>query len=224
MLRLASFTFLVMLAAQSPAAESWRLDRDDEGIKVYTRDVEDSRYRAFRGVVDLETSLPGAVGLLDNTAACEQWLHLCQESRLLEEVDWSERFIYQVSDLPFPASTRDAIFRASIAQQPNGDIHIDLASRPDFIPETRYVRIHDSHGQYLLQKLDDDTTRLTWTMYIDPAGSLPAFLVNRLLTDIPFQSLRNFRELVKQEKYQVLKFRYDDHGQAVDLVNKRWEN
>ncbi|MBD3649632.1 MAG: START domain-containing protein, partial [Pseudomonadales bacterium] len=215
---------ITLLADAGFAEESWRLDREEDGIRVYTRSVDDSRYRAFRGVVELETSLPGAVGLLDNTAACEEWLHLCKESHLIKEVDWSERYIYQISDLPFPASTRDAVFQASISQQANGDIHIDLTSYPDFIPETKYVRIRDSHGQYLLQKIGEHTTRLTWTMYIDPGGSLPAFLVNRLLTDIPFKSLEQFRNVVRQDKYQALEFRYDAEGRPVDLLNKSWQN
>lgn len=147
---------------------------------------------------------------------------MCQESRLLEQEDWSERYIYQVTDLPFPASTRDVIFRAVISQNASRDIRIELSSRPGFIPETRYVRIHESYGSYLLEKLEDNGIRLTWTMYVDPAGSLPAFLVNRLLTDTPFESLRNFRELVKRDKYQVLTFEYDEHGKAVDLKNRRW--
>ncbi len=212
---------LAFVAADADAGE-WRLDENADGIKVYTRSVEGSRYREFKGVVHLHTSLASAVGVLDNPDSCAEWLHLCERSRVLEKRSWAERFIYQVSDMPFPASHRDAIFKATIYQEPNDDIHIELSSRPDFIPETRYVRIHESRGEYLLQKVDEDTIRLTWTMHIDPAGSLPAFLVNRLLTDIPFKSLQDFREVVEQDKYQVLEFEYDETGQAVGLLHKRW--
>ena len=201
---------------------AWQLDISEDGIKVYTREVEGSKYREFKGVVDLDAGLPSAVGVLDNAAACVEWLHLCEESRVLDKRGWSERFIYQVSDLPFPASTRDAIFLARIRQGADGHIHVTLDSRPDFIPQTRYVRIRESHGEYLLQPMPNGKTRLTWTMYIDPAGRLPAFMVNRLLTDIPLESLRNFRDTVKQDKYRVLEFRYDDNGNPVGLLHKSW--
>ncbi|MEX2489846.1 MAG: START domain-containing protein [Pseudomonadales bacterium] len=212
----------ILVSGNMAAAEDWQLDRHEDGIKVYTRKIEDLKHREFKGVVELETSMASAVGLLDDTEACQDWLHMCQESRVLEQKNFSERYIYQVTDLPFPASTRDAVFRAVISQSTSRDIRIDLTSRPEFIPETRYVRIHDSYGSYLLEKLEDNGIRLTWTMYVDPAGSLPAFLVNRLLTDTPFESLRNFREVVQRDKYQMLMFEYDEHNKAVDLKNRSW--
>lgn len=215
------FTVLIV-ASQTAESAAWELDRDEEGIKVYTREVEGSRYREFKGVTEMETSLASAVGLLDDTSACQDWLYLCETSRVLDQKSWSERFIYQISDLPFPASRRDAIFKATISQPDLQEIRIDLSSRPDYIPETDHVRIHESQGFYLLQVIDDDTVRLTWAMYINPAGSLPAFLVNRLLTDIPFKSLLNFREVVNQQKYQVLDFKYNEQGQAIDLTNRSW--
>lgn len=213
---------VLILASQTAKSAGWELHRDEEGIRVYTREVEGSRYREFKGVTEIETSLASAVGLLDNTSACQDWLYLCEKSQVLDQKSWSERFIYQVSDLPFPASTRDAIFQATISQPDLREIRINLWSRPDYIPETDHVRIHDSRGFYLLQAIDDDTIRLTWTMYINPAGALPAFLVNRLLTDIPFKSLLNFRKVVNQQKYQVLDFRYNEQGQAIDLTNRSW--
>lgn len=213
---------VLILAGHAAASEAWELDRDKEGIKVYTREVEGSRYREFKGVTEMQTSLASAVGLLDDTSACQDWLHLCEESRVLDQKNWSERYIYQISDLPFPASTRDAIFHATITQSADREVLIELSSRPDYIPETDHVRIHDSHGAYLLQVIDDYTIRMTWTMYINPAGSLPAFLVNRLLTDIPFKSLLKFRDLVSREKYQVLEFQYNQEGQAIDLINRSW--
>jgi hypothetical protein len=69
-----------------------------------------------------------------------------------------------------------------------------------------------------LQQLDEDRLRLTWTQYIDPAGSLPAFMVNALLTDVPFNSLKKFREVVKKEKYRNARFIFDESGTPIDLT------
>jgi hypothetical protein len=43
-------------------------------------------------------------------------------------------------------------------------------------------------------------------------------MVNALLTDVPFNSLKKFREVVKKEKYQNARFIFDESGTPIDLI------
>jgi|TARA_B100001971_G_C18165985_1_gene524222 hypothetical protein len=94
------------------------------------------------------------------------------------------------------------ILKAKVSLADEEEIRIDLESKPGFIEETSHIRILESHGSYLLEKLDENQTRLTWIQYVDPAGALPAFIVNSMLTNLPYKSLENFRKVVKQKKYR----------------------
>ncbi len=162
--------------------------------------------------MELNATLASSLALLDDAEACPDWIHRCELSRVLERTGSLERHIYQVSDLPFPAASRDMIFKATIRQTEDGSIRIDLHSKPDFIEETRYIRITESYGSYLLEKLDEHRTRLTWIQYVDPAGALPAFMVNSMLTDVPFKSLENFKKVVTREKYRDASFIHHEDG------------
>jgi len=203
-------------AAESAKSE-WALKKDKDGIRVYIRKIEGRMYREFKGIVEIETTLTRALALLDDSDACEEWLYRCESARILQRSGLRERHVYQVTNLPFPAATRDAIIKVTLLDYQTGRIRVDLQSTPDFIPATSLVRIRDSYGTYLLEQLDEHHMRLTWTQYVNPAGNLPAFVVNALLTDVPFKSLKNFRETVQKEKYRNARFIYDESGTPVDL-------
>jgi len=216
-MKLMTCAFLLCLAPclltfAEDSVEEWKPRKDKNGIQVYSRRVAGSKYEEFKGVVELNATIASSLALLDDTQACTEWLHRCERSKELQRSGLLERHIYQISDLPFPALSRDMIFKATIVQTEDGNIRIDLQSKPDFIEETGYIRITDSYGFYLLEKLDENRTRLTWVQYVDPAGALPAFMVNSMLTDVPFKSLLNFQKVVKREKYRDARFIHHEDG------------
>ena len=92
------------------------------------------------------------------------------------------------------------------------------SSAPAEIPVTKHIRVRDALGSYLLEPVADNRTRVTWQMYVDPAGALPAWLVNSMLTDLPYRSLKNFRELVRQPPYSLAYFKYDDQGTPIEIL------
>lgn len=211
-----------MLSVSSASAD-WELKKDKDGIQVFTREVADSRYREFKGTIVINSTLASVLGVLDHTESCPNWLHRCIEGKLIEQTSFNQRIIYQATDLPFPAASRDSVFVARTTYDAKSNqVQIHLQSAPGKHPLTNHVRIIKSSGSYTLEQLADDRVRVIWRQHIDPAGRLPSFVVNALVTDIPFESLANLRELVKKPIYQRLTFIYDDTGQVVSLDGTSW--
>ena len=100
--------------------------------------------------------------------------------------------LYQVTDLPFPIRSRDVIFHVMVTYNQDRSVLVSLQAKPQRLEETRYVRITDAFGYYLFQPLAENRTRMTWQLYVDPAGSLPAWVVNSMLTEIPTFHSRTF--------------------------------
>lgn len=57
-----------MAMSLSLVAAEWRLEKDDDGIQVFTRAVEGSDYRAFRGETLINAELNQLMAVLDDTA------------------------------------------------------------------------------------------------------------------------------------------------------------
>ncbi len=93
-----------------------------------------------------------------------------------------------------------------------------MTARPELLPETRHVRLRDAWGTYLLEPTDSEKTKITWQQYVDPAGALPRWLVNSMLTDLPYRSLKAFRELVTRPPYSNAAWIVDDNGNRVGIT------
>ena len=183
-----------------------------------SRPYGNGKHQEFHATTIMEAAPASIIAVLQDNAVCPRWLYRCQESRLLEEVSNQERYFYQVTDLPFPARSRDAVFHAVLTWKENGNIRVALKAIPDYLEETRNVRIQESVGYYLVEPVDDTHTRVTWQQYINPAGSLPAWLVNSMLTDLPFESLKALKTLVGEAPYRSAVFSYDEAGLPSGIV------
>lgn len=209
---------MVFIAASSAASE-WEMRLQKDGILVESRLPDGKTYQEFRASVEIDAALPAAIALLNDNSVCTEWLFRCKESRLIEQISRTEKTFYQRTTLPFPAKDRDAVFHASITFEDSGAALVTMNARPDALPETRYVRLHDAYGSYYLEPLSDSRTRVTWQQYVDPAGALPKWLVNAMLTDLPFRSLKNFRELVKDPAYRGVSWILDETGTPIDITS-----
>ncbi|MDH5737743.1 MAG: START domain-containing protein [Gammaproteobacteria bacterium] len=199
-------TFSLDSSAQE--VTDWILKKEADEIKVYTRRHGNSPYLEFKGEVIIDAPFVSVLALLDDVEACEEWVHRCKMGKTLAEVrtpDEYDRVIYQITQLPFPLKNRDAIYKATVTWgKDNQSAYIQLMSMPDYIEGTDFVRIRESSGSYEAIMLNKSQVKLTWMHWVDPEGILPAFIVNSLSVSIPFQSLKRFREKVKEEKYQGL--------------------
>ena len=212
-------TLIFFLAATSARADTdWQPRFDQDGINIETRSFPGSRREEFRATVEVDAGIAAALALLQDYETHVQWVHRCRESRLLSKTGNNDRLLYQVTDLPFPIKSRDAIFHITVTYNQDESVLVSLQARPQQLEETEHVRITDAFGHYLFQPLAENRTRMTWQLYVDPAGSLPAWVVNSMLTEIPHLSLKNFRRLVVMPPYRDATFVYDDEGKPVDVA------
>lgn len=193
----------VSLLAQ---AGEWQLEKDDAktGIKVYTRVVEGSPLKEFKGVAKVDSSLMGIVALIDDRQVGPEWI---QDNKLLETVEKpsaTEVVSYMVTAAPWPVKDRDATVYSKMTQDlESKEIHIALQAVTDKRPEVKgRVRITELKGFWHLKPIDANSTVVTYQVHANPAGSLPEWLINSLVVNMPYHTLKNMQTKVQEEKYQ----------------------
>lgn len=215
--------FSILISTISADAEDWELIKDEDGIMVYTRTISGSNIKEFRGVTNIMAPLDSILGVLNDTEACPKWIHNCKDALKLRDISFNEGYIYQVIDFPFPVKDRDLILQSKMSQDPvSKAITIELTSIPDYISETKNVRIKKSNGKYVIKPIDNGSFEVTWQHHTEPGGRIPSWLVNKLIVDTPFNTLRNLRSLVQDEKYRRAKLKYSTNGVAIDWEVKNW--
>jgi hypothetical protein len=182
----------------------WTLKKAESGISIYTRDAENSDYKELKSVLRLKTSLNSIVALLTDYESYPQWVYRCGVSSTIERISELEVVHYQNVIAPWPVDSRDFVVNVKLMQDPvSKTISIISTCIPDYIPEVKdHVRIREFKASWTLTPQKDGTVEVVYQLLVNPAGSIPAWLINLAVVDGPFETSLNLIEWVKKDKYQ----------------------
>jgi len=208
----ASINILLMcqILSFSPSLIAWELVKEQEGISVYTKDVEDSPLKAFRAVTTVDSTLTALVALLEDTQAGPDWLYSCLSLKRVHSDSPTQAYNYTINDLPWPVQDRDAIIYSELKQDPQTQtVRITMKGLPHYLPEKNdYVRVPYLTGEWAIVPIKNQTMEISYTAHIEPGGNIPDWLVNTLLVDTPLKTFIQMKKLLPQKKYQLAKRTY----------------
>ncbi len=144
------------------------------------------------------------MALVNNHAAGPEWIQDCKELKTLERPSATESIFYMVTAAPWPVKDRDSIIHSTMTQDPKTLVsRYDMVIKNDVMePQKKRVRITEMHGSWVFTPVDAKTTEITYQAHADPAGSLPNWLINSLVVDMPYTTLKNMQTKVLEEQYQ----------------------
>lgn len=192
----------LLVAVPLLAEENWELVRDRDGIQVYSQPVEGSDFNAVRGVTRISSSLSRLVTLVRDPELRPLWDEYCGESYIYKQLNSREELVYLHSELPWPVSDRDMLNRVTWSQDA-GTLEVTMRSvaTRDILQEKEgRVRVAVATNDWQLRPKEAGWIELTTTVHLDPAGPLPAWLLNKLSVEAPYRSLLNLRELAASDK------------------------
>ncbi|MBF0236382.1 MAG: START domain-containing protein [SAR324 cluster bacterium] len=213
------------LWGQAVRAE-WELKDEKDGIKVFVQKVPGSDYDEFKGVVTLKTSVASVLAMLDDTPSYTKWIDKCAEAKLIKLISFTERYIYQVSDLPWPVDDRDVVIHSVITQEAETKaiiVSTEADAKYEYpSSDGDNVRVPFSQGYYRILDIGDGQTEITWRLHTVPGGSIPTSLVNALLVEMPMNTLKNLKKEIMQKKYQTAAFEFSPEGSPIGWAVKEW--
>ncbi|XOZ33694.1 START domain-containing protein [Halomonadaceae bacterium KBTZ08] len=200
--------------------QHWDKAMEADGIQIHTRNIEGSHIDAFRAETVLDAPLEAVMAVMANPRSCMEWVHQCAHAERLETGGFRDRYAYSVNDMPWPVSDRDYVLHIQTRTGESRDhIIIEMESVEGRVePKDDYVRMPASSTVYEFFREGDSRTRMLWYQHAVPGGSLPDWLVNRLATDIPYESLRTLNEVVNQDRYQGHELIYDEQGRITGVT------
>ncbi|MEX2476573.1 START domain-containing protein [Marinobacter sp.] len=212
---------VVASAADLPPedADGWTLRKEADNIRVYTISQTDSSFKAFKAEALLDSTMENLLAVMVNPESCVEWVHNCTESSAFGDGDFHDRYAYSVNDMPWPVTDRDYVLRIRThGDQSSGEVTMDLNAVPDRRDEIDgHVRVDRSDTLYRFVP-EGDKTRMIWVQHTDPNGSIPGWLVNTLLVDIPLRSLEQLERVTRKDRYQGHTLEYNDAGQLTGVT------
>ncbi len=198
---------LIVLLSITVPAWSWESAREQEGIQVYTRKIENSPIAESLGVITVDASLSAVAALIMDADRQQEWIDSVDESRLLRRVTDRKVYLYTVSRAPWPVADRDAVVYSELSQDRSGIVTIQSHATPDFLPPAEgLLRIRAVDSTWKLIPRAGHQVKLCYRVHSDPGGQLPAWLVNSVVVNQPYNTLQNLRERVQQPPYRDAAF------------------
>lgn len=198
LLVIAIFSFFISVNAQ----EGWQLEKDKNGIAVYTRKGEDSKLKEYKGITLVDAPLSKVYELINNVSGWDKVMFKCKEgsAKVLKQINKNEYYAYMEISAPFPASNRDAIIiYKNHPAAADGSVLIEFKAAPNYIPEkSGLVRVPEIVGYWKLIPVSKTQTKVIHQALSAPGGKVPAGLANSAAVDAPYTTLEKVKELLSK--------------------------
>lgn len=196
--------FLLVTCQTSFAQTSWKLEKDKNDIKIYTSALTGSKVKAVKVECEIQARPSQLVALLLDIDAAPEWVYHTKSAKLVKRVSPSELYYYSEVILPWPVQNRDFIAHLTVTQdQESRIVTVDGPAVSGFVPEKKgIVRIDNSKGKWIIIPAGKDKVRISYTLHVDPGGTLPAWLVNMFAAEGPSHIFEQLKLQVSKQKYK----------------------
>jgi len=200
------FTVLIfiMFISASYAQEPWKVAIEKDAVRVWTREVADSKFKEYKGEMLVKSSLSCLVSLLDDVPNQKNWLYDITESKRLKTINKTEGVNYFVQTAPWPVTDRDMIVKYKLSQnQKTKVVLIEMTGVKDYIAEKEgKVRVPSMEGKWEFTPIGKGIIKVVYQMHSETGGSVPASIANASCVDIPFNTLKNMKKEIEKPVYK----------------------
>ena len=194
---LVSISFLVGLALISHATD-WSLEKNKDGIKVYTREVAGSDIKEFKATGRVKADRITIARALTRVGDFQNWMPKIEKSKTIKKVGPTSLIAYYTVDLPWPADNRDCVIDINLETDNKKGVSIIRMNEnlKAYKEVAGFVRMKMIRGFWKLTT-NGDYTDIEYQLHSDPAGSLPTWIINMFIVDGPYDSIQALREKVE---------------------------
>jgi hypothetical protein len=191
--------FLLCVISWSDKNE-WTLKKEKDGITIYSRHSEFSKFNDLR----IEMDLPGTVAqlsvILMDVNRYSEWVYATKSSVLMKKISENEVIYHSEIGAPWPASNRDFYADVKALLNPVAQtLNVVSVGMKDYQPEQKdLVRVPMSKGLWNVTTESDKLIHLQYILQLDPGGSVPAWVLNAFATRAPIETFSNLKRKMEE--------------------------
>jgi len=197
MLTLIKPALVVLLVAVPNNPNPWDEVKNDDGIRVFARDVPGSSIREVKVETVIYAPAERIWAVVNDQPHYVEFMPYVIEVKVLpEDAGPNARYEYHLIDPPL-IDRRDYTLKATFEANPvEGRFRRSWSAANDKGPGLNggVVRVSICEGYWQLERLNDSATRVTYWLYTDPGGAIPSWMANKAnTTSVPnmIRAVRN---------------------------------
>ena len=192
-----AFLFIYLFSTSVFAQADWELQRDKSEIKVWTKDYPDSKFKQFKTETIIKASLENVVAVFLDIENMGLWYDRVEKVEMVEKISNMEGTYKIDFELPWPVADRVSVVRAVLSYNSDTDaVRVETNYEPGIITDTDALLVTIMHSEWILTPTEEGYVHIFHKGYMDPAGSLPAWISNSGVKDGPIKTLTALREIL----------------------------
>jgi hypothetical protein len=205
------FIMGMLISTSWSADDGWKKIGESEGIAGYIRATTRSSVDEIKAVGIVEAPIAVVEAVMRDAKMMPEYMFMCKEAEVIHTPEMkSERdilYIYNLTDMPFPVSDRDAVVRNVWSIDKSTGI---IYSRAETV-QTAYrqnknvIRMPLSIIECTLIPEGEHKTKVIYQALGDPGGTLPSFLVNILTRDLGIKTIAGLRKVVTRDEFKNIR-------------------
>lgn len=188
----------------STPKNDWELKKNQNGISVFSRTSESSKYNELKIVFQVKSSLSSIVAILNDVESYPKWIYHCESSKILKKESDKHLIRYQKITAPWPVDNRDvAVDVITYQDEKTKIVYQKVTAVPDYTPAiSGNVRVREYRAMWTIKPLKNGIVQVEYELLVNPAGSIPAWVINLAVIEGPFETTKKMKEQLLNEKYQ----------------------
>ena len=188
-------------------SDGWKLDSQSAAIALYAKPRPNSSLKEFKAVGEIDAPIKTVHAVIDDFENYSSFMPYTVECRLVKREGGSILFYQRlspkiVSDRDYTLRVREKSWRGE-----KGLVYLHrFEAANEFGPAEQkgFTRVKICAGGWLLEPLDENKTRATYSLDTDNGGKIPAFIGNPA-SELGIRKLfAAVRKQVKDPKYSTV--------------------
>lgn len=201
MQRLSVLVLILLIDTVCGWSQGWELDSSADGIQVYARQQDDQRIKRIKVAATIDAPFAQVVNAIQDVTNMPAWYDKVADVDLVSMHGPQQLDLSLVIDLPWPL--RDRITYLAARGDYNGDtqtLYVTTKYEPTIAKDAPdgQVLVTEMGSSWTIVDSDQKSTYAEHEVYIDPAGILPAWLVNMTATEGPRRTMEELRRVIQQ--------------------------
>jgi len=195
------FIFSLMISS-AIEAQSWNFIKEKEGIKLYTSMETGESLKSYKGVAEINAPAEMVFAKIEDINNTDWWDKNLTGIRVMLYEKNKRAQYYLVYDLPWPVTDRDLCVDVTVTIDPvSGVRKLTASPLPGLVPEREdMIRIKDYRQTWTVTPDGRDKSHVELEGHVDPAGSIPDWIVNMIIVDSPIKAISELK--LRLEKKQ----------------------
>lgn len=189
--------FVLFAVFYGHSQKKTNLALDKEGIKIYLTKLDTTPFKEYRAIMTVKANIDTVAKQILDIKSLQKWNFKTRKSELIRKVSDTSWIFYMNHHLGWPVQDRDHVSRVTLIKKDKEQTITILPANNVLKEKQGIVRLTNFKGFWYLKKISENQTLVVQQIYGNPGGSVPAFMVNMVVTKGPFESFKELRKRVE---------------------------